>query len=149
MSEDIQFCAGNDKGQDACAGDSGGPYIVKKFGRNFLIGVVSFGRGCARPEYPGVYTRVQKYVGWIGSQLNMEKSGDDDDEPSVVIRPVIAPITTTTTTTTTTPPPTITVKSSTPYCKEQFKLLRCGKGEVSMKSKKSEKISKSKFHVKI
>ena len=108
-------------------GDSGGPYIVKKSGRNFLIGIVSFGRGCARPEFPGVYTRVQKYIGWIGNQLKMEKSGDiDEEDPSIKIRPVIAqPITTTT------PPPLkLTVKSSTPYCKEEFKLLRCGKGEV-------------------
>ena len=73
-------------------GDSGGPYIVKKSGRNFLIGIVSFGRGCARPEFPGVYTRVQKYIGWIGNQLKKEKSGDiDEEDPSIRIRPVIVP----------------------------------------------------------
>ena len=57
MSENIQFCAGNKKRQDACAGDSGGPYTFKKSGKYILTGIVSFGRGCARPEYPGVYTK--------------------------------------------------------------------------------------------
>lgn len=51
-------CAGYPKGgQDACEGDSGGPMVV----RGRLVGVVSYGRGCARPGEPGIYTRLATY----------------------------------------------------------------------------------------
>ena len=59
IEPEIQFCAGNDAGQDACAGDSGGPFVREIHGKIVLVGVVSFGKGCARPEFPGVYVRVQ------------------------------------------------------------------------------------------
>ena len=42
------------------SGDSGGPLWVMKDGRAYLVGIVSRGRGCAKQNYPGIYTRQVK-----------------------------------------------------------------------------------------
>nr|WP_286203522.1 serine protease [Pseudoalteromonas sp. NBT06-2] len=51
--------------KDSCSGDSGGPLIVgQEFDRQ-QIGIVSWGIGCARAQYPGVYARVSEHMPWI------------------------------------------------------------------------------------
>ncbi|XP_025416029.1 trypsin-like [Sipha flava] len=62
------ICAGYKEGQqDACQGDSGGPMHRHIYSSNVMevIGIVSWGKGCARENYPGVYTRVANYLNWI------------------------------------------------------------------------------------
>uniref|UniRef100_A0A8C5IUZ1 Enteropeptidase n=1 Tax=Junco hyemalis TaxID=40217 RepID=A0A8C5IUZ1_JUNHY len=60
------LCAGYDMGGiDSCQGDSGGPLTFEDGDKWFLVGVTSFGEGCALPQRPGVYARVTMFVDWI------------------------------------------------------------------------------------
>ncbi|XP_058979598.1 trypsin zeta-like [Musca domestica] len=60
---DAMLCAGVEGvgGKDACQGDSGGPLLVN----GKLAGIVSWGRSCALPDYPGVYANVPYLREWI------------------------------------------------------------------------------------
>ncbi|KAF2888616.1 hypothetical protein ILUMI_14533, partial [Ignelater luminosus] len=70
-----QLCAGGVQGKDACEGDSGGPlirsYLDKIEGRTqwYQEGVVSHGSKCGLHSYPGIYTRITRYVNWIIHQI--------------------------------------------------------------------------------
>ncbi|XP_043488646.1 serine protease snake-like isoform X2 [Polistes fuscatus] len=66
------ICAGelNSTGdiKDTCQGDSGGPLQILHPRYSCLyqvIGITSFGEGCAILNSPGVYTRVSYYLNWI------------------------------------------------------------------------------------
>lgn len=70
---DKAVCAGFESQsnvQDACQGDSGGPLFVDDNGTDKLIGLVSWGIGCANQESPGVYAEVPAFLSWIDERQN-------------------------------------------------------------------------------
>ncbi|XP_076449250.1 trypsin-2-like [Babylonia areolata] len=65
---DLQICAGfREGGHDSCQGDSGGPLVCwnDERGSFVQVGVVSYGKGCASPKRPGIYTDVSRFHKWI------------------------------------------------------------------------------------
>ncbi|KAH8265639.1 hypothetical protein KR038_005383, partial [Drosophila bunnanda] len=62
---DEMLCAGFlDGGKDTCNGDSGGPLVVD----GVQVGIVSWGVGCGREGFPGVYTSVNSHIAWVEEQ---------------------------------------------------------------------------------
>lgn len=68
---DVMLCAAiPEGGKGSCQGDSGGPLVVNTGSGVQQVGIVSWGFGCAAAGYPGVYTRVSEFKGWIASITN-------------------------------------------------------------------------------
>ncbi|XP_063800559.1 ovochymase-2-like isoform X2 [Pseudophryne corroboree] len=84
---DTVVCAGfPEGGKDACQGDSGGPFLCQRsHGRWVLVGVTSWGMGCARKwdnnlmQVPGkrgspaVFTDIQRLLHWVTTNLKYEQ----------------------------------------------------------------------------
>ena len=63
------ICAGVQKGGlDSCQGDSGGPATAVVSGSRRLVGIVSWGEGCALRDKYGVYTNVSKFGAWVADK---------------------------------------------------------------------------------
>ncbi|MFA0964216.1 trypsin-like serine protease [Roseivirga sp. BDSF3-8] len=71
---DDQLAAGylGEGGVDACQGDSGGPLVVPNASNDgvILAGIVSWGNGCALPDYPGMYARASSFETWVDGIVN-------------------------------------------------------------------------------
>merc|ERR1719400_295882 len=66
---DDMLCA-EAEGKDSCQGDSGGPFTVDVEGQHHLVGVVSWGLGCAKAGLPGVYSSISAQREWVDQKIN-------------------------------------------------------------------------------
>ncbi|XP_022375502.1 transmembrane protease serine 12 isoform X1 [Enhydra lutris kenyoni] len=72
MIPDTSFCAGHEDGIfDTCRGDSGGPLMcyLPEHKRFFVMGITSYGYGCGRKNFPGVYCGPSFYQKWLTDHL--------------------------------------------------------------------------------
>ncbi|MDQ7085611.1 MAG: serine protease [Sulfurovum sp.] len=83
---DNMLCAGYMQStRDSCQGDSGGPLIVD----NTLVGIVSWGKGCAQDNFPGVYAKVQNYESWIKGYTPYKVINEDKNLAKALV-PIIS-----------------------------------------------------------
>jgi secreted trypsin-like serine protease len=86
--DDTTLAAGYAKGgKDSCDGDSGGPLFTYDTAKkqNVLVGVVSFGDGCAEANKYGIYAKVTAGLAWINQ--TMSANSDSSSDPTSPAKP--------------------------------------------------------------
>lgn len=121
---DNMLCAGYaEGGKDSCQGDSGGPLVVRDGNGWRLAGIVSFGHGCARPNFYGAYTRITRYISWLQEHTGIRTVPDPTETPTETPVPsvtppisvTVTPAVTATVEPTVTPTPTPSTTPITPF----------------------------------
>ena len=100
---DNMLCAGlKAGGKDSCQGDSGGPLMTfdSSTASWKQVGIVSWGQGCAEPNFYGIYTQLSHYADWVAEQI------------PALATPTPTPTNTPTPTPTNTPTPTGTLPAT-------------------------------------
>ena len=79
-------------GVDTCQGDSGEPLFASvndispdNYSWFVLVGITSFGFGCALPGYPGIYTNARSYNTWILQNSYFRPRGNDGSSFNQII----------------------------------------------------------------
>jgi trypsin len=67
ITENMICAAVSGGGKDACQGDSGGPLVAD----GILVGIVSWGVGCAEANYPGVYSNVAALKEFVANETGV------------------------------------------------------------------------------
>ena len=77
LIDDDMVCAGDlAGGVGSCKGDSGGPLVLQQPEKNYLVGITSWGFGCAQPDFYGVYNRVSYFKSSIDALMNNQSQDD-------------------------------------------------------------------------
>ena len=83
---DTQFCAGlRQGGVDSCQGDSGGPLYILEDDNIIQVGVTSWGLGCGRANFYGVYTDINAYRGWVSDYVTLDAAAIAQNSSNITV----------------------------------------------------------------